>query len=94
MDLTITQRALRPVVNFLVEWFFPNGAFYGKEYFDAFKKFDGDSIGQASTLWITHTMHRMNADTLDVEIKGLKIRGEPVGDFEITARLTKPDAES
>jgi hypothetical protein len=83
---------LKQLINWLVETHYPDGAFYGGRFFDAFKKYQKEdgNLAQASTLWITHNMHRLDKDTLEVKIKGLTINGEPVGDFFITAERTKP----
>jgi len=91
MGLTLMQRALRPILNWAVERYFPKGCFFGMEYFDMFREFekeDGSQLGQASALWITHNMHDQDADELDMRIKGLTIRGEPVGDFHIVVTRT------
>lgn len=92
MKLSVTQKLLRPVINWLVETFFPSGAFYGHDFFDIFKDLEkeGYGIAQASTAFITHNMHRMNAEKVKFEIEGVTINGEPVGDFEIIATLTTP----
>lgn len=91
-DLSIQQKIARPVINWLVETFFPNGAFYGRTYFDAFREVqddDGSALGQASVVWMVHNMHRLNAAHIRVEIEDMSISGEPVGDFVITGALTK-----
>lgn len=91
-DMSVQQKIARPVINWLVETFFPNGAFYGRTYFDAFRevqKEDGSPLGQASVVWLVHSMHRLNAAEVRVEIGDMSICGEPVGDFVITGTLTK-----
>lgn len=95
MTLTWKQKALRPVLNFLVERYFPNGAFYGGTFFDAFKEFedeDGDGkLGQASTLWHIHLMNDLNADHLQVDISDVTLCGKYLGDFKMVATLGDGD---
>jgi len=91
-DFTLFQRIMAPALNWLVEKTFPRGAFYGREYFDIFRKYQKEdgTLAQASTLWITHAMHEQNADQMDVTINGLTISGERVGDFQITVTRVRP----
>jgi len=56
--MTFTQKTLRPILNFLIERYFPDSCFYGHEYLDAFKKAYGDQKG---------TLQMFDYDTLPAE---------------------------
>lgn len=92
-NLTTVQKMLRPIINWTVERFFPNGAFYGHSFHNAFIEVNrGSKLGQASVSWIVHNMHEMNAESVKFELNGMSINGILVGDFVITGELSnRPD---
>lgn len=83
------QKVLKPIINFLVERFFPNRVFYGNDYLNVFAEYDSDgtrgkyiSCHAASMFLISH-MVDLNAETLDVEMNDVSASGEDVGSFTI-----------
>lgn len=88
-ELSMSQRLARPVVNFLVERFFPSGLFfYGKGPLSAFEKVDAErgekAIGYTAALFLMRRCHEESADELSVEAVGVTINGENIGDWRVT----------
>lgn len=81
--LSLVQRALRPVINWAVERYFPTSVFYGA--FDPFAAFEaaskGDMISRLATMAMIRRVQEMGADEIKAEIEGMTIKGEPVGDW-------------
>lgn len=89
--MTTSQRLLRPVVNFLVERYFPKGAFFGKEYFTIFKKWDKEkgSMGYSAALYLQSIVRENDAETMVTRLGDVIVNGENVGDWEISIRKMK-----
>ena len=85
-DLTLSQRTLRPVVNFLVERFFPQGAFFGYDLADRFKDADGHFgvVGSGAAMYLQRIMRRGGNDTMHIDMHEITDNGEPVGSYRLT----------
>ena len=87
--LTIAQKALRPVLNFLVERYFPNGAFFGNDYMrdldsrpDLVEKWG--SFEMACAMAITSRLRRAGAVHATFTASEVEDRGVPVGSWRMT----------
>lgn len=84
------QRLLRPVLNFAVEKFFPNGAFYGGQYLDSFKradqKHDTGITGFAAAHYLTSVARESDAGEIKVTLEGCTVSGQPAGDWEVAVK--------
>jgi len=94
MTLTWKQKALRPVINFLVETWFPNGMFYGHDYFDAFSCFDTDKqvTGYTAAMYLQSIMRDHGAESISVEMHEVTQQGVPVGSYKLTLEAMPEDA--
>ena len=83
--LTMMQKILRPIINHLVETYFPNGIFYGdSDALNEFEKFDvegGNTIGRAAAFMLVRKLIDEDNTSITVEIEGLTINGEMTGDW-------------
>jgi len=83
------QKTLRPILNFLIERYFPDSCFYGHEYLDVFKKAYGDQkgplMGHAAQFIIGQCV-KMNADEFSAELTGLTVSGQETGDWLLTIK--------
>ena len=88
MGLTWKQKALRPIVNFVVERWFPAGAFFGCEYFTTLA--DGElaekwgSSEMACAAFIMSVVRNANATEAIFTAEGVTHQGNPVGDWRLT----------
>ena len=96
MATTLIQRLLRRPVNWLVETFYPDGAFYGGNYFTAFDQaVDPSNAAVSSTsaaacgLLICNASEA-NADELSCTFSGHTMNGKPTGDWRITLKRLRP----
>lgn len=85
-NLTLTQRLLRPVINWLVEGWFPKGCFYGNNYLDDFKKFDQgkEVIGKTAAMYLQSIMRKAEATTITYEMTEITDRDILVGSYKLT----------
>lgn len=83
--LTLTQRALRPIINFLVETWFPTGAFYGNRYLSVFEEIDEGHgvVGYAAAQYLQATLVAANMDKLKVDMYDCTYNGVPSGDYRL-----------
>lgn len=89
MKLTIAQKAIRPFLNFLVERFFPTGAFYGDRYLhslsaDTQLAEKWGSTEMACAMFITSRLRKMGATEATLEASEVTDRGVPVGSWRVT----------
>lgn len=97
---TLTQRILRPVINFLVETFFPHQVFYGREYLALYRNVM--SKGQpdeevlmfegASKVMIAaahQTLKDFEGDSLKVTIEDINYLGHDLGDWDVSVSPSK-----
>lgn len=88
MKLTWKQRALRPIINFFVERYFPKGAFYGNDYLNVFNdkgmvdKWGSSSI--VSAMYLVGYLRDNKADSGTFKFTGMTNNGNHVGDWELT----------
>lgn len=86
--LTKAQRIARPVINFLVERYFPNGLFfYGSGPLLAFDKVDREkktAIGSMAALALARHAHNSNATKFCIEAEGLTVNNQDLGDWRVT----------
>jgi hypothetical protein len=90
--MTPTQKILRPIINFLVERFFPDSLFYGN---DLPTKWGADSpmqalVAETAGLSLAVQCHLSGADHMIVDITGASYKGEPIGDWRVTMTKAKP----
>lgn len=90
-ELTLTQRALRPVINRLVEGWFPNECFYGNSFLDAFKELDrGEGVtGKTAAMYLQSIMREARADTITYEMIEVTERDVSVGSYKLTLEKLK-----
>lgn len=89
MKLSLTQRALRPVLNFLVERFFPTGAFHGNHYLhslsaDTQLAEKWGSAEMACAMFITSRLRKLGATEATFKASDVTDCGVPVGSWLIT----------
>lgn len=85
--LTLAQRALRPVLNFAVERWFPDGGFWGEAYFEPFRKFDTEKkakVGYGAAMYLIYSVHGANSSKFTVDLGGVTYNGEAMGDWRVT----------
>ncbi len=84
--MTRTQRFLRPIINFLVERWFPRHCFYGNNYLDDFAEFDEKNrkTGKTVAMYLQSIMRKAKATELEVEMRGITKGDEMIGDYRIT----------
>jgi hypothetical protein len=90
--MTRTQKILRPIINFLVERFFPDNLFCG---YDMLEKWRTSSparaaYGETAVLSLAVQCHLAGADHMTVDITGASYKGEPIGDWRVTMTKAKP----
>lgn len=94
MALTNAQKLARPIINFLVERYFPNSVFfYGTGALNTFDEMDSDRkapIGSMAALSLARNAHRQNSDRLSVDAEGITINEEYIGDWRITVERFTP----
>ncbi len=94
MSYTYTQKIARPVINFLVERYFPNGLFFfGDGPLKAFDRIDkeGSFVGRSASIVLAKIAHDNNASSLTVEAECVSINSDDIGDWRITVeRLRDP----
>jgi hypothetical protein len=85
MKLTLTQRALRPVLNFIVERYFPSGAFFGCSFLDAFDMHDRAKgiCGYSAAMYLQRIARKSNAASLSITMNEITDNGEPVGTWHL-----------
>ena len=96
--LTKAQRIARPIINFLVERYFPNSLFfYGAGALSAFDRMDSErksAIGSMAALSLARHAHQQNASHLSVEAEGITINDQDIGDWRVTVERIRPAALS
>lgn len=65
-DLAFKQRAARPVINFLVERYFPKRCFYGDDFLSAFDQYDDTSAGRMAAKYMMLIIHDANQKGDDI----------------------------
>lgn len=91
-DLTLAQRLPRPVLNYLIETFFPSGALFGDDYFKAVDKAKlaknwGTSEMGCATYMIS-SVRENGRDKAVFSVEDMTNRGEPVGSWSLTVERT------
>lgn len=89
MGLTITQKILRPILNWTVETFYPDGAFYGGDYLKTLESDNGliekwGSVEMACAMLITSRLRKRGATSAKLEATDVTDCGEPVGSWMVT----------
>lgn len=88
VKLTKAQRMARPVINFLVERYFPNGLFfYGKGPLQAFDMVDREkktAIGGMAALALARHAHSSQATKLTVDAEAITVNDLDLGDWRVT----------
>lgn len=84
--LTLMQHLLRPVINRLVEGWFPKGCFYGNNYLDSFKTLDQgkDVTGQTAAMYLQSIMRKAQATSITYEMTEITDRDVLVGSYKLT----------
>jgi hypothetical protein len=94
VELTTAQKVARPVINFLVERFFPNGAFfYGDGPLSHFDKLDSERkspIGSMAAMSLVRKAHEANASRMSVDIGGMTLNDTDLGDWRVTVERITP----
>ena len=91
---SIMKRALRPVINWAVETFFPDGSFYGSRYADKFKDLDEGTVpGYICASFLVHKAATQNATLLTVNISEIEKDGQDIGSWRITVENTVPGSD-
>ena len=94
--MRVMQKILRPVLNFLIERYFPRGAFFGNEYLTAF---DGDmglaekwgSVEMACSMLITSRVRELGGTHATFEATDIEHSGVQVGTWRLTVdRVSTP----
>lgn len=90
MKLTVAQKMLRPVLNYLVERFFPEGAFFGKDYLRTLQSSEEftekwGSVEMACAMFLVSRVRDMNATNAVFEANDITDEGTPVGSWRLTA---------
>ncbi|AHD09983.1 hypothetical protein [Phaeobacter gallaeciensis] len=83
---TLMQRLLRPVINWLVEGWFPKGCFYGRNYLNDFKVLDQgkDVVGKTAAMYLQSIMRKADATSIIYEMTEVTERNVPVGSYKLT----------
>jgi hypothetical protein len=88
VKLTKAQRVARPIINFLVERYFPNGLFfYGKGPLRTFDMVDREKktvVGGMAALSLARHAHNSGATQLMVDAECITVNDEDIGDWRIT----------
>jgi hypothetical protein len=84
-ELTLWQRILRKPLNFIIEKWFPNGAFYGNEFLEPFTHFDErkDKTGAASALFLVSKVKEHRGTGITVTLTDVFHQGENIGTWEV-----------
>ena len=87
--MTFTQKILCPVINFLVERFFPNGMFVGSYYWfevsgnvEASEKWGTPQM--ASAMLVVSKVRETGATKAVFEAGDMSLDGEAIGDWRLT----------
>lgn len=94
--MTFMQRILRPVLNFMVERYFPKGAFYGHDFFRAFEEAEIDHAPSATTAAGCLLISAMSKDyqtEMIITVEGITLNGEPKGDWRLIVEEIKEEKE-
>lgn len=85
-QLTLMQRLLRPVINWLVEGWFPKACFYGNAYLDDFKEFDQDKdlVGKTAAMFLQSIMRKANATSITYEMTEITDGNFLIGSYKLT----------
>jgi len=98
VKLTKAQRLARPVINFLVERYFPNGLFfYGSGPLSAFDMVDGEkktAIGGMAAMALARHAHNSSATKLTVDAEAITVNDDDIGDWRITVERITPAGRS
>ena len=84
-ELPVQQRMLRPIINFMVERWFPSGCFFGDDYFKTFKAIDDKKAvtGYAAALYLSQIAILSDAQEIDATMHEVTHNGEPVGTWRV-----------
>lgn len=84
--LTLMQRLLRPIINWLVETWFPNSCFYGNSYLQDFKDFDKgkDLIGKTAAMYLQSIMRKADATSISYEMTEITEHDVHIGSYKLT----------
>lgn len=91
MGMTIAQRALRPVMRYIVERFFPDGAFFGRRFLrglitDADLVRTWSSTEMACAMFLVSRMREEGATEATFEASDVTDGGAPVGSWRMTVQ--------
>jgi hypothetical protein len=95
--MTLTQKALRPVLNWLVETVFPNGAFFGNDYLRNLQTDNSDlsekwgSVEMACAMFVTSYVREMGAESATFEASNITKSGVEVGSWRLTVEKIKDE---
>lgn len=83
--MSVGQKLARPIINVLVERFFPNGLFfYGKGPLEAFYMVDAEkktAIGGMAAIALVRHAHNSGATSLLVEMDQVTVNTDDLGDW-------------
>lgn len=91
-DLTMMQRLLRKPVNWIVERFYPNGAFYGHGFISMLQSHDTAKDGKISAGvagYLIQEVIDQGGTKSEKAVTGLNLSGIPVGDWRVTVEQIK-----
>lgn len=95
--MTLIQRILRPVLNYLVETFFPKDAFYGNDFLKAFERAEIDyaptAISAAGCLLISELSNSYSTECI-VTVENISLHGKPVGSWRLIIEEIKEGKEN
>ena len=87
-DITLTQRILRRPLNYVIERWFPKGAFYGNDFLQPFADMDKrkGKTGGAAALFLVSCVRRVDAEQVTVAMKDVTLNGENIGTWIVTVQ--------
>lgn len=89
-NMNFMQRMLGPVINFLVERYFPTGSFYGNSgglrIFERQDREDDCVLGRTAALMLINRVHESGSHRLDVNVTQHTSNGILTGDWQVTIR--------
>jgi hypothetical protein len=92
-DLSRKQRFLRPVINFLVERYFPTHTFFGNDYLNVFARISKDkteeNISKMAGQCLIHQMIKEDAVGVTVIVEDLMKNGRNLGSYSLVVRKYK-----
>ena len=78
------QRILRKPINWAVEYFFPDGCFYGdSDPMKTFERNDGETVGRAAVMVLIRHCNDNDALELKATFSGVTVKGADIGDWRV-----------